>query len=155
MVFYVFVTILSCALLSAISFIYFLIRKNKYGKKPLFISIVFCIIFLGIAIPMGQKPSVSFNEYKEKSSTFSFENYSNDQVNVGTFVKIIGEVTLIEVTIDGEENRFFLETEDGTFYAQNNSNEEIKNGEILTVYGKYAGKRNAVSPAISVQYFER
>lgn len=104
---------------------------------------------------MGQKPSVSFNEYKEKSSTFSFENYSNDQVNVGTFVKIIGEVTLIEVTIDGEENRFFLETEDGTFYAQNNSNEEIKNGEILTVYGKYAGKRNAVSPAISVQYFER
>lgn len=153
--FYLFMAILAGALLSAIGFIYFLIRKKKYGKKPLLITALFCVILVGVAIPMGQQPSVSFNEYKEQSSTFSFESYLNDQVEVGTFVKIKGEVVTLDASIEGEEDMFFLETEAGQYYAKNNSGEEIKDGEIITIFGKYAGKRNAVTPAISTQYFER
>ncbi|MBD8013877.1 hypothetical protein [Planococcus wigleyi] len=153
--FYLFVAILAGALLSAIGFIYFLIRKKKYGMKPLLISALVCVILVGIAIPMGKQPSVSFNEYKEQSSTFSYDSYLNDQVDVDTFVKIKGEVVTLDASIEGEENMFFLVTEAGQYYAKNNSGEEIKDGEILTFYGKYAGKRDAVTPAIRAQYFER
>ncbi|MGE6370698.1 hypothetical protein ACQKDD_13225 [Planococcus kocurii] len=152
---YLFVAILAGVLLSAIGFIYFLIRKKKYGKKPLLISALVCGIFLGVAIPMGNQPSVSFNEYKEQSSTYSYDKYINDQVDVDAFVKVKGEVVTLDESVAGEENIFFLVTDDGQFYAKNNSGKEIKNSEILTFYGTYAGKKDIVTPAIRAQYFER
>lgn len=135
--------------------IFLLIRKKKYGLKPFFISLIAFAISLIIVIPLGNKPLVG--DYKKEASTFPYERFMNDSVPEGSVVKVVGEaVSLNEQSILYEE-LFVLETEDGFFYVRNNNveHEEIKDGELITVFGGYAGKGENNSPSISAQVIER
>lgn len=140
--------------LLAILSVYFLIRRRKYGKKPLIISGIAFVVSLAIVIPVGNQPAAG--NYKQEASVFTYDKYLSDGVPQGTIVKITGQVESETGSIVGKADVFKLKSVDGTFYVKNNNvkNIELKDGEVITLYGGYAGSSDNL-PAINAQIIEK
>ncbi|KYD11100.1 hypothetical protein B4102_2284 [Heyndrickxia sporothermodurans] len=151
----IFVSLFILSILLFIVSIFLFVKRKKYGiKAPIATSVIF-IILLCIVIPLGNQPEKG--DYKKEASTFSYDRYLNGSVPEGTIVKVQGQViSLDKFTIDQEEV-FLLDSEDGAFYVKNNNvdSTEIKDGEMITVYGGYAGNGDSKSPSINAQIIEK
>jgi hypothetical protein len=150
-----FLTVLILTVLVFAVSIFLFIKNDKYGMKPAIASSVGSIILLCIVIPLGNQPLTG--DYKKEVSVFTYDRYLNESVPVGTIVKIKGQVLSLEEAIVKDEEVFILDGEDGSFYVKNNNVEgvEIKDGEILTIYGGYAGNGESDSPSINAQIIEK
>ena len=104
---------------------------------------------------MGNQPLTG--DYKKEASVFTYDRYLNESVPVGTIVKIKGQVLSLEEAIVKDEEVFILDGEEGSFYVKNNNVDgvEIKDGEIITIYGGYAGNGESDSPSINAQIIEK
>ncbi|MBO1515656.1 hypothetical protein [Metabacillus bambusae] len=150
-----FILVFIITVLLGISSIFLFVKRKRFGNKPSIISTTAFLISLIIVIPLGNQPQT--DDYKKKASVFTYDRYLNESIPVGTIVKIQGQVTsLSEYTVDQEEV-FILDGDDGTFYVKNNNIEdmEIKDGEIITIYGGYAGNGDSESPSINAQLVEK
>lgn len=135
--------------LAAVAILFFALKRERFGKKPLIGSAGLFLILLISLFVVGGQPEMSESEYKAQAKVFSFERYQNDDVEQGTVVKVSGEVILINDDI------YVLDTSDGAFYVKNSAEATIQEGENLTVYGGYSGKDSTGSPAVNGHYVER
>lgn len=156
MSFWLFTAVVILTALLGVSSAFFIVKRKKYGVKKMWGFIGAFIISLIIVIPLGNQPLTG--DYKKNASEFSYDKYLSESIPVGTHVKIEGQViSLDDFNVDSEEV-FILESDEGTFYVKNNNvdNMEIKDGEILTIYGGYAGNgKNGNSPSINAQIIDK
>ncbi|MED3650595.1 hypothetical protein [Heyndrickxia sporothermodurans] len=151
----IFVSLFILSILLFIVSIFLFVKRKKYGiKAPIATSVIF-IILLCIVIPLGNQPEKG--DYKKEASTFSYDRYLNGSVPEGTIVKVQGQVISLDKFIIDQEEVFLLDSEDGAFYVKNNNvdSTEIKDGEMITVYGGYAGNGDSKSPSINAQIIEK
>ena len=150
-----FVSVFVITILLGIISIFYVVKRKKYGNMPIYISLGFFVIALIIVIPLGNQPLTG--DYKREASAFTFDRFLSESVPVGTIVKVEGQV----ISLDGNEveegDVFTLKSEDGAFYIKNNNVDKmkVKDGEIITVYGGYAGKSDNNTPSINAQAIER
>jgi hypothetical protein len=141
--------------LLGIIFIFLWIKRIKYGKRPMWISFVVFSVAAIIIIPLGNQPMTG--DYKKEASVFTYDKYLNESIPVGTIVKVEGQVISFDDYVIDEEEVFILDGDKGAFYVKNNNVDEIeiKDGEILTIYGGYAGNGDSDSPSINAQIIEK
>ncbi len=135
--------------------IFLLIKMKKYGKEKAIASSIIFIILLCIVIPLGNQPLTG--DYKKEASVFTYDRYLSESVPVGTIVKIQGQVLSLTGPVVEKEEVFILDGDNGSFYVKNNNVDgvEIKDGEVLTIYGGYAGNGDSDSPSINAQIIEK
>lgn len=150
-----FLTVLILTVLVFAVSIFLFIKNEKYGMKPAIASSVVFIILLCIVIPLGNQPLTG--DYKKEASVFTYDRYLNESIPHGTIVKVEGQVISLEDFIIDQKEVFILDGDNGSFYVQNNNVDkvEVKDGEIITVYGGYAGNGESDSPTINAQIIEK
>lgn len=150
-----FIGVFVLTVLLLISSIFLLIRIKRYGKKPLIISSVAFLIALIVVIPLGNRPLT--DDYRGEASVYPYDRYLNEDVSVGTVVKVKGQVLSLDKSTVEDGEVFLLDGDEGSFYIKNNNvdDTEIKDGEIITVYGGYAGNGDNDSPSINAQVIEK
>lgn len=155
MTYSLFLTLFISMVLLGLIFIFLLIKRKRYGKRPMWISFVVFAVAAIIVIPMGNQPLTG--DYKKEASVFTYDRYLNGSVPEGSYVKIQGQVLSLTGPVVDQEEVFLLSGDNGSFYVKNNNvdDTEIKDGEVLTIYGGYAGNGDSDSPSINAQIIEK
>lgn len=156
MSFWLFTAVVILTVLLGITSIFFIAKRKKYGIKTMWGVIAAFIISLIIVIPLGNQPLTG--DYKKNASEFSYDKYLSESIPVGTIVKIKGEVISLDDSDIESEEVFILDSEKGFFFVKNNNVDEgeINDGEILTIYGGYAGNgKDGDSPSINAQIIDK
>lgn len=149
-----FMTLFILTFLLLVATVFFLVKRKKYGNKPVIISGIAFVISLAIVIPLGNQPLTE--DYKSEASVFTYDRYLNDQVPQGTKVKISGQIVSETGTMVRKGDIFTLKSIGGNFRVKNNNVDktDLKDGEVLTIYGGYAGTSDNL-PAINAQIIEK
>lgn len=150
-----FITLFILTILLGVSSIFLLVKIKRYGKKPLIINVSAFVILLAIVIPLGNKPMTG--DYMKEASVFTYDKYLSDDVPTGTIVKVTGQVVSETGSIVSKGENLKLKGVGGSFYMKNNNveNTKLKHGEVITVYGGYAGIGENDLPSINAQIIEK
>jgi hypothetical protein len=154
MTFGFFVTLFILTVLLGFVSIFLVVKRKRYGKKPLIITVTAFAILLAIVIPLGNKPLTG--DFRKEASVFTYDKYLSDDVPTGTIVKVSGQVVTEAGFIVAKGEIFKLNGVGGSFYVKNNNVENIKlkDGEVVTIYGGYAGVGENL-PSINAQIIEK